>query len=226
MKAKWAAIVSVLAVAVVLTGSVAAEAKQVGSGTFQTPLGPIDWRWQVHVKRWAPGKVRIHQVIRADRAFDAQPDTHGDWVVVPTSAGRLDIQTGKIAAPVIQDQFYPYDAQALVAWPINLSGIVTLTDVRALKLHYVYTHTQPASPGTTDLVVNRPTSRHTVHDTRLKFWLVGANGGGNGAVYDLQTVHGKVRICARGRCRLYWKLIYKWPPWSRIAPLGRLSPVR
>lgn len=92
---------------------------------------------------------------------------------------------------MIQDQFYPYDTQALVAWPTNLSGIVTLTDVRALKLHYVYTNTQPVSPGTTDLMLDRPTSRHT---------------------------HGK--------CRLYWKLIYKWPSWSKIEPLGRLTPVR
>jgi hypothetical protein len=112
---------------------------------------------------------------------------------------------------VIQDQFYPYDTQALVAWPTNLSGIVTLTDVRALKLHYVYTDTQPVSPGTTDLVLDRPTSRHTLRHTRLKFWLAGANGGGNGFVYDLQTVHGKVRICKRGSCRLYWKLITSGP---------------
>lgn len=68
---------------------------------------------------------------------------------------------------MIQDQFYPYDTQALVAWPTNLSGIVTLTDVRALKLHYVYTNTQPVSPGTTDLVLDRPTSRHTLRQTTL-----------------------------------------------------------
>jgi hypothetical protein len=192
-----------------------AQAKQVGKGTFQTPLGPIDWRWQVHAKRWAPGKVRIHQVIHAERAFDPVPDNHSDWEVVPTVAGRLDIQTRKTQAPVIQDQFYPYDAAALVAWPINLSGIVTLAGVRALKLHYVYTHTKPASPGTTDLTVTRPTSRHTVHDTRLKFWLVGAVGGGNGAVYDLKTVRGKLRVCKDGTCRLRWRLIYKSPPASR-----------
>ena len=219
------ALVTVTTAAAMLLPAVPVQAKQVGSGTFATPLGTIDWRWQVTVRNWAPGKVRIHQTIHAVRSFDTQPDNHSDAIVVPaTSRGHLDIQTTKTAAPVIQDQFYPYDARALVAWPINLSGIVTLADVRALKLHYVYTHTQPASPGTTDLVIDKPTSRGTAHHTRLKFWLAGANGGGNGAVYDLQTVHGKVRICKRGRCRFYWKLIYKWPPWSRIAPLGQLTP--
>jgi hypothetical protein len=199
--------IGALAVVVaVLLAAPAAEAKRVAVGTFQTPVGSIDWRWQVHVKRWAPGKVRIHQVIHAERSFDPVPDNHSDWAVVPVVAGRLAIQTRETPVPVIQDQFYPYDAAALVAWPINLSGIVTLANVRALKLHYVYTHTQPVTPGTTDIVVRRPTKRLTVHGTPLKFWLVGAVGGGNGAVYDLRTVRGKIKR---------WSLLYRSTPRSR-----------
>jgi hypothetical protein len=118
--------------------------------------------------------VRIHQTIHAVRSFDTQPDNHSDAIVVPaTSWGHLGIQTTKTPAPV-----------------------------RALKLHYVYTHTQPVSWGTTDLVIDKPTSRGTAHHTRLKFWLAGANGGGNGAVYDLQTVHGKVADVQAGHLQL------------------------
>jgi hypothetical protein len=87
--------------------------------------------------------VKVYQAIHADPVFD-DPDHDTDDATVPTRHGRLNIQTREI---------------------------VTLTDVRALKLDYVYTNTQPVSPGTTDLVLDRPTSRHTLRHTRLKFWL-------------------------------------------------------
>jgi hypothetical protein len=217
---------AVAAVAATLVWSATADARNVGSGTFAAPLGPIDWTWSVRVKHWAGRDWKVYQEIHWTAPFENLPQTELADDTVPTSHRRLDIQTRKTSAPVIQAQTYPYDTQALVAWPTNLSGIVTLANVRALKLHYVYTDTQPVSPGTTDLQLTQPTSRHTLHNTRLKFWLAGANGGGNGFVYDLQTVEGKVRICRRDHCRWYWKLIYKWPPWSKIAPLGRLTPAQ
>lgn len=208
------------------TWSGAAHARTVGSGTFMAPLGPIEWSWTVQVRHWAGREWKVYQRIVSRAPFEDLPKIETDDDTVPTRHGRLDLQTRVTPAPVSQQQFYPYDTQALVQHPTNLSGIVTLADVAALKLHYVYTNTPPVAPGTTDLLLTQPTSRSTLHHTRLKFWLAGANGGAQGFVYDLQTVQGKVRVCKRHRCRWYWKLIYKWPPWSRIAPLGQLKPFR
>jgi hypothetical protein len=85
--------------------------------------------------------------------------------------------------------------------------------------------TQPVSSGTTDLMLTAPIKRATLHRTRLKFWMAAVNGGDQGATYDLETARGKVLICHRhGKCKHFWKLIYKWPPWSKIAPLGQLTP--
>jgi hypothetical protein len=220
-----AGIACVGAVVIALLSASVADAKKVGSGTFSAPLGAIDWTWKVHVKHWAGRDWKVYQRISSDAAFENLTQVETDDATVPIWHRRLHIQTRETAAPVIQQQFYPYDPQAQVQWPTNLSGIVTLAGVRAVKLHYVYTNTQPVTQGTTDQILTRPTSRHTLHNTRLKFWMAGANGGAQGFVYDLQTVEGKVRICRR-HCRWYWKLIYKWPPWSHIAPLGRLTPVR
>lgn len=204
----------------------AAQARPISSGTFAAPLGSIQWRWTLTLRRWTPTDIRIQQHLAMQASFDGHPENREQDDVVPERGGRLVFQTRKIAAPVVYQQFYPYDTQRLVAWPTHLAGIITRPNIRALKLHYVYTNTQPTTSGTTDQVIRRPVRRFTLHRTAMKFWFAGANGGAQGVVYDLQTVRGMVRICRRGNCRLYWQLIYKWPPWSKIAPLGQLTPYR
>ena len=204
-----------------------ARAIDVGSGTFAAPLGPIDWTWSVHMRRWTPHDWKVVSTLTTNASFQDHPQTKTDDPTIPLWHGRLNFQTRQTAAPVVFDQYYPYDTQALVQHPTNFSGIVTLADVTVLQLHYAYTDTQPVSPGTTDLVLNAPVNRATLHRTKLKFWMAAVNGGDQGFTYDLQTARGKVLVCHRHRgCKHYWKLIYKWPPWSKIAPLGQLTPVQ
>lgn len=202
-----------------------AQAIDVGSGTFAAPLGPIDWHWSVHLRRWAPRIYKVVSRLETNASFQDHAQTKIDDPSIPLWHGKLNFQTRQTAAPVVFDQYYPYDTQALVQHPTNFSGIVTLSDVSALQLHYVYNGMQPVSPGTTDLVLNAPIKRATLHRTRLKFWMAAVDGGDQGFTYDLETARGKVLVCRRHHgCKHYWKLIYKWPPWSKIAPLGQLTP--
>ena len=113
-------------------------------------------------------------------SFQDHPQTKVDNPRIPLWHGRLNFQTRQTAAPVVFDQYYPYDTQALVEHPTNFSGIVTLAGVTALQLHYAYTGMQPISPGTTDLMLVTPTSRATLHRTRLKLWMAAVNGGDQG----------------------------------------------
>jgi hypothetical protein len=215
---------SLVALCGTLAWATSAQAVDVGSGTFATPLGPVDWNWKVSLKPTLGGRVTyVRQTLTTNAAFnDTNPLNEVESDRVPLWHGRLRFQTRETPTPVVVRQYYPYDTQTARALPVNLTGIVTLADVTALKLHYVYGVTAPSGPGTEDLVLTTPSSSRTLHRTKLKFWLAAANGGAGGYVYDLQTAEGKVRICHK-RCRWYWKLIYKWPPWSRIAALGRLT---
>ena len=200
-----------------------AAAVQVAHGTFATPLGPVDWKWDVKSRRWDPSEQMITQTLVSNAAFNSVPFTGLGTDRVRLWHGGLLFQTRTVPAPAVIQQFYPYDTQAMNAWPVNLTGLITLSDVRALKVHYRYSDTQPSTAGVTDQTLAAPAATRRLHHTRLKFWMVTANGGLGGHVYDLQTARGKVRICHK-RCRYYWKLIYKFPASMPKPPLGQLTP--
>jgi hypothetical protein len=209
-----------------LAWTAAAGAVTVGTGTFAAPLGAVNWRWTVTLRRWTPTDIMVKQRLDLQTPFLGHPEVSLEQDVVPERGGRLSIQTRRTAVPVDDDVMYPYDTQAMVERPTNVAGIMTRPNVRALKLHYVYTATPPVEPGTTDLIVSQPVARRTLHRTPLNFWFAGANGGAQGYTYTLRKVQGKVRICRRGHCRLYWELIYKFPRAAKVGPLGQLTPVR
>src|SRR3954471_18284095 len=86
-----------------LAWTAAAGAVTVGTGTFAAPLGAVNWRWTVTLRRWTPTDIMVKQRLDLQTPFLGHPEVSLEQDVVPERGGRLSIQTRRTAVPVDDD---------------------------------------------------------------------------------------------------------------------------